>query len=318
MPQQGSTSGTANNNTRKGKVPAHQNKYAFKHNPKSKLTEIILKSPIEYCCYRCTEKLVWRKKYRKYKPLSQPSICNICHCRNITAAYHTVCNNCSIYSDKAQNLLQLWNNNINNNVSDSPHNTTQATSSKDEELLVNINNEVHSDDDDGNSDYDVAADESKNDINNSIISSTTDNEQPIIKAVIKQHRRVCTICFKEPALPSPGDDNTDDENDINNGKLKLRQIKTIQRNKTREINEKKKLKKELRQQQQQQQNNNTDHNDDTIVQKLHINNNSSDDDDDTEDENDDDDVNDPFLQAVGGKDKLLTGDAYQQMLLRKK
>ena len=34
-----------------------------------------------------------------------------------------------------------------------------------------------------------------------------------------------------------------------------------------------------------------------------------------QDDDDDDDANDPFLQAIGGKDKLLVGEDYQKMLL---
>lgn len=67
----------------------------FRHNPKSKLTEKILASPNTGVCRRCYDKIEWRKQYRKYKPLTQPSKCNICMNRNITAAYHTICKGCS-------------------------------------------------------------------------------------------------------------------------------------------------------------------------------------------------------------------------------
>jgi hypothetical protein len=90
---------------KKGPAPAHQNKFAFYHNPKSKKTAHILESKISNVCHKCREKLEWRKKYRKYKPLTQPSICNICRNRNITAAYHTICYNCSRQSDKARSIL---------------------------------------------------------------------------------------------------------------------------------------------------------------------------------------------------------------------
>ena len=52
--------------------PAHQNKFAFKHNPGSKLTKKILAAPIVGLCRRCSEIVEWRKKYRKYKPLTAP------------------------------------------------------------------------------------------------------------------------------------------------------------------------------------------------------------------------------------------------------
>lgn len=92
-------------NKKKGHAPAHQNKFAFYHNPKSKKTAQIMESKISNVCQKCREKLEWRKKYRKYKPLTQPSICNICRNRNITAAYHTICYSCSRHSEKAKSIL---------------------------------------------------------------------------------------------------------------------------------------------------------------------------------------------------------------------
>ncbi|CCI45923.1 hypothetical protein ABG067_004159 [Albugo candida] len=80
-------------NKRKG--PKHQNKVAFRHNPKSKKTEKILSTPILGLCPRCHDQIVWRKKYRKYKPLTQPSSCCFCHQRNVLAAYHQACDSCA-------------------------------------------------------------------------------------------------------------------------------------------------------------------------------------------------------------------------------
>eukprot|EP00591_Stephanopyxis_turris_P006117 CAMPEP_0195521266 /NCGR_PEP_ID=MMETSP0794_2-20130614/18336_1 /TAXON_ID=515487 /ORGANISM="Stephanopyxis turris, Strain CCMP 815" /LENGTH=206 /DNA_ID=CAMNT_0040650785 /DNA_START=74 /DNA_END=694 /DNA_ORIENTATION=- len=83
----------------KGRAPAHQNSYAFHHNPKSKLTDKILSSPNVGCCKRCHEKIEWRKKYRKYKPRTQPGTCNLCKRRNVKAAYHTICSSCAYQND---------------------------------------------------------------------------------------------------------------------------------------------------------------------------------------------------------------------------
>ena len=79
MPQ---GSGASKGGKKKGR-PKHQNEFAFKHNPKSKKTDKILNSPNIHVCRRCHEKIEWRKKYRKYKPLTQPAKCNICQKRNI-------------------------------------------------------------------------------------------------------------------------------------------------------------------------------------------------------------------------------------------
>ncbi len=86
--------------------PVHQNTFAFRHNLKSKKTEKILASPVKGVCQRCIEQIVsamlkgichqlsichhdflsvrlslsqpfilqeWKKKYRKYKPLTKPA-----------------------------------------------------------------------------------------------------------------------------------------------------------------------------------------------------------------------------------------------------
>ncbi len=41
-----------------GPIPAHNNSFAFRHNPKSKLTAKILSSPNQGLCRRCHEKVV--------------------------------------------------------------------------------------------------------------------------------------------------------------------------------------------------------------------------------------------------------------------
>ncbi|RQM19561.1 hypothetical protein B5M09_003396 [Aphanomyces astaci] len=59
-------------NLKKG-APKYQNSFAFTHNPKSKKTDHILGLPIHGLCPHCHAQIVWRKKYRKYKPLTQPA-----------------------------------------------------------------------------------------------------------------------------------------------------------------------------------------------------------------------------------------------------
>src|SRR5210317_1710634 len=90
---------------KKGHAPAHQNKFAYQHNPKSKTTAKILASPNVHVCRRCHDKIEWRKQYRKYKPLTQPGTCNGCQKRNVKAAYHTICESCTQNSVKAKELL---------------------------------------------------------------------------------------------------------------------------------------------------------------------------------------------------------------------
>jgi len=91
---------------KKGHAPAHQNKFAWTHNPKSKTTERILKSPNVHVCRRCHDKIEWRKQYRKYKPRTQPGMCNGCKKRNVLAAYHTICLKCTTESVQAKRVIR--------------------------------------------------------------------------------------------------------------------------------------------------------------------------------------------------------------------
>ncbi|KAI9912373.1 hypothetical protein PsorP6_005689 [Peronosclerospora sorghi] len=79
----------------KKQAPKHQNTFAFKHNPKSKKTQRILSMPIHGLCEKCHQQIEWRKKYRKYKPLTQPGSCIYCHEKSVTSAYHSACDLCA-------------------------------------------------------------------------------------------------------------------------------------------------------------------------------------------------------------------------------
>ncbi|KAH9387296.1 uncharacterized protein NEMAJ01_2192 [Nematocida major] len=74
--------------------PAHQNTFAFRHNPNSALTKEIAAIPITGLCRRCTEKINWRKQYRKYKIQTHISRCTICLQKSIKLAYNIVCEPC--------------------------------------------------------------------------------------------------------------------------------------------------------------------------------------------------------------------------------
>lgn len=81
--------------------PVHPNKVGFHHNPCSKLTKYILALPIsDNLCLKCKEVIEWKKKYRKYKPLTVPKKCTLCDNRNIKDAYHVICKECSEKIDK--------------------------------------------------------------------------------------------------------------------------------------------------------------------------------------------------------------------------
>lgn len=62
---------TARGGAKKG-AQKYQNSFTYKHNNKSKTTQKIYKLPNDGVCTHCFEQLEWRKKFRKYKPLTQP------------------------------------------------------------------------------------------------------------------------------------------------------------------------------------------------------------------------------------------------------
>ena len=73
----------------------YQNTVAFKHNKNSKKTRKILAMPINNLCSKCTEQIEWRKKYRKYKPLTVPAKCTKCLLVKVRDAYHILCDDCA-------------------------------------------------------------------------------------------------------------------------------------------------------------------------------------------------------------------------------
>ncbi len=341
-----------------GRIPAYNNEFAFRHNPKSKKTASILASPIQYCCRRCHEKLVWRKTYRKYKPLTQPTSCNLCKKRNITAAYHTVCDNCSVSHPKSLALLQEWNDSKtsrkSSNVASAAIGTTSSSESIDsgsdhiDDLTTAIQHTTTTV---------VGVDESlsqqlhQQQVHEDRLEDD-DVKCPAPKTATSTRRgrlvrkRVCTVCFKQPALPDDDAENANDEDgwdDDNDKPLKLRQMKSIQRQREKQL-----------QQKDDQRRGKKDPNADATVALENDNDfdDESENDDDDNEENDDDeqgngndativrcdddhfdgsqqiptgildftqddDVDDPFLQAIGGVQNLLVGEAYQKKLLEK-
>lgn len=85
---------TRRGNPAKG-APCHQNRVAFKHNKNSKKTINILALPNEGLCPRCHDIIEWKKKYRKYKPLTTPKRCTKCQEKTVKRAYHTICDGCA-------------------------------------------------------------------------------------------------------------------------------------------------------------------------------------------------------------------------------
>ncbi|KAG0301117.1 hypothetical protein BGZ98_008610 [Dissophora globulifera] len=81
-------------NTAKG-AQAHKNTYAFHANKSSKITKKIAAMPVGGLCEKCVEVIMWRKKFKKYKPLTQLKKCVNCDLKAINEAYHVICNKCA-------------------------------------------------------------------------------------------------------------------------------------------------------------------------------------------------------------------------------
>lgn len=56
---------------------------------------VIKKVMCEGVCKRCREKVLWRFKYDKYKPLKTPGKCQLCKNKTVTKAYRTLCDKCA-------------------------------------------------------------------------------------------------------------------------------------------------------------------------------------------------------------------------------
>ncbi|CAH8313457.1 unnamed protein product [Eruca vesicaria subsp. sativa] len=81
--------------------PKHQNKFAWVPNAGVKINETEVGgrfrplSEITGVCHRCREQIAWKRKYGKYKKLTEPAKCQKCLKRNVRQAYHKLCSGCA-------------------------------------------------------------------------------------------------------------------------------------------------------------------------------------------------------------------------------
>ncbi|KAK9038990.1 hypothetical protein V6N11_023830 [Hibiscus sabdariffa] len=81
--------------------PKHQNSYAWKPNAGVKINEkevggkLRPYAEITGVCPRCREQIDWKRRYGKYKPLTEPAKCQLCTKRNVRQAYHNLCSGCA-------------------------------------------------------------------------------------------------------------------------------------------------------------------------------------------------------------------------------
>jgi hypothetical protein len=136
-----------------------------------------------------------------------------------------------------------------------------------------------------------------------LVETRKDNDIPLCSSL--PILRACAVCVKVLALPDPEGDQKN-ELDEAMANLRLRERKTIER----------KLANEKYAARKGGVNNDDDDDADDDgreggVQHNHGNNFAAEFSD-----TDSDDDEDPFLKAIGGADKLLVGEAYQQKLLQ--
>ncbi|KAI5060678.1 hypothetical protein GOP47_0025098 [Adiantum capillus-veneris] len=87
--------------TRSKGPPKHQNRKAWKANAGVKKNDKELGGKlcpypeITGVCPRCKAQIEWRRKYGKYKALTEPAKCNHCSKRAVRQAYHALCAACA-------------------------------------------------------------------------------------------------------------------------------------------------------------------------------------------------------------------------------
>ena len=81
----------------KKKGQKHQNATAFKPGRygESRQTKLAAALPLPGLCARCKEKIEWKKKYDKYKPLTAPRKCVACEGKKVKQAYYRLCQDCA-------------------------------------------------------------------------------------------------------------------------------------------------------------------------------------------------------------------------------
>ncbi|WCJ25556.1 hypothetical protein M5689_007431 [Euphorbia peplus] len=86
--------------------PKHQNQFAWKPHAGCKINETEVGgkwrplSEITGVCHRCKDQIDWKRRYGKYKALSEPAKCQGCSKRAVRQAYHNLCTACA----KEQNV----------------------------------------------------------------------------------------------------------------------------------------------------------------------------------------------------------------------
>lgn len=50
-------------------------------------------------CKRCVDQIMWKLQFGKYRKMTEPSRCNLCHEKCVVKSYHQVCDPCAKAKD---------------------------------------------------------------------------------------------------------------------------------------------------------------------------------------------------------------------------
>lgn len=136
---------------------AQNSKFIRKRDIKQKDSELrkednICRQMVTNICTTCREKLQWRFKFDKYKPLTKPGNCQECKLKKITKAYRTYCDSCALKKKVCpgcckdnicdDNKKEVDNNNTDNytNMDLCITNTTTTVFTNINEVNINVTN----------------------------------------------------------------------------------------------------------------------------------------------------------------------------------
>ncbi|XP_076350216.1 uncharacterized protein C9orf85 homolog [Tachypleus tridentatus] len=89
---------TQRGNVSRTRSQKHQNSKSFKNNVHDNTNTIktLNNKELTSVCARCRDVIVWKIKYKKYKPLTVPRKCTRCQQKSVKEAYHIVCTACVV------------------------------------------------------------------------------------------------------------------------------------------------------------------------------------------------------------------------------
>lgn len=224
--------------------------------------------------------------------------------KNVKAAYHTICTKCSQNSAKSKQLIatvnkerqEAWEKRQELKVREEDTDEKEQGEAVDFESPSSVQPQ-------STVNVEALKEAGKDEENNEgEQGSEADDEDTEPRVCL----RICAMCVSEAALPA-SDDEADEVNEGPVQRLTLRQRKTLERQQLRQFSKKKKTRNPS--------DANEDEESEDDDESVQADESPSKRDGTVADSLDDDDEDDPFLKAVGGADKLLTGEAYQKRRL---